>query len=115
MTSFGAFRDPKRPLGIAPRAKRGVQIFPEEPQGLNVGEGRLPFPNRADTVIPPAAKLSKELEFRLPADPRVWDDLAFRYGGGEWIPLARGGGLFPREKAKNARVEFRRCGNSLVC
>ena len=115
LTSFSAFRDPKRPLGIAPRAKRGVQIFPEEPQGLNVGEGRLPFPNRADTVIPPPAKLSKELEFRLPADPLVWDDLAFRYGGGEWIPLARGGGLFPREKAKNARVEFRRCGNSLVC
>ncbi len=115
MTSFGAFRDPKRPLGIAPRAKRGVQIFPEEPQGLNVGEGRLPFPNRTETVIPPPVKLSKELEFRLPADPLVWDDLAFRYGGGEWIPLAKGGGIFPSEAAKNARVEFRRFGNSLVC
>ena len=115
LTSFSAFRDPKRPIDIAPRAKRGVQIFPDEPQGINVGEGHLPFPNRKDTVIPLSAKLSKELEFRLPKDPLVWDDLAFRYGGGEWIPLAKGGGLFPSEAAKGARVEFRRCGNSLVC
>lgn len=115
LTSFGAFRDPKRPLNIAVRAKRGEQVFADEPQGLNVGEGRLPFPNRKETVIPPPAKLSKKLEFRLPADPLVWDDLAFRYGGGEWIPLAKGGGIFPREAAKGARVEFRQCGNSLVC
>ena len=38
LTSFLAFHDPKRPINIAPRAKRGVQIFPDEPQGINVGE-----------------------------------------------------------------------------
>ena len=114
-TSFAAFADPKRPLTLKPRAKRGVQLFPEEPQGLNTGDGRLPFPNRQETVVPPEGKLSKTLEFRLPADPLVWDDLAFRYGGGDWIPLAKGGGVFPRDKAAGARVTFHREGNSLVC
>ena len=115
ITSFCAFTDPQRPLNLKPRAKRGVQVFPEAPQGLNTGEGRLPFPNRPETIVPPSATLSKALEFRLPKDPLVWDDLAFRYGGGDWIPLAKGGGLFPREKAVGARVTFRREGNSLVC
>ena len=44
LTSFTAFRDPLKPLAFKPRAKRGVQLFPDEPQGINTGEGRLPFP-----------------------------------------------------------------------
>ena len=112
LTSFSAFRDPLAPLKFKPRAKRGVQIFPDEPQGVNTGEGRLPFPDRETTVLPPCAGEDPRLEFRLPSDPLRWDELAFRWKGGEWIGLASGGGLFP--SAANARVSFRRVGNSVV-
>ena len=115
LTSLCAYVDPKRPDTPPPRAKRGVQVFADCPQGLNTGEGRLPFPNRPETVMPPPASLRRKLEFRLPEDPLDWCGLAFRYGDSDWIPLAAGGGLFPRAAAKGARVSFRQEGNSLVC
>ena len=34
--------------------------------------------------------------------------------GGAWIPLASGGGLFPRTAAKGAKVHFHREANSVV-
>ena len=115
ITSLCVFADPRRPDATPPRARRGVQVFREQPQGLNTGEGRLPFPNRPETVVPPPARLSRSLEFRFPKDPLDWSDLAFRYGDSPWVPLAEGGGLFPREAAAGARVTFRKVGNSLVC
>ena len=115
MTSLCVFRDPKRPDTTRPRAKRGVQTFPNQPQGLNTGAGSLPFPTRADTVIPPPVQLSADLEFRLPKDACDWGDLAFRYGGSDWLRLAVGGGVFPRRMPAGGRVRFHREGNSLVC
>lgn len=115
LTSLCVFADPRHPDTTSPRAKRGVRIFGDCPQGINTGTGTLPFPNRSETVIPPAVELKKRLEFRFPKDPLDWSDLVFRYGNSDWIPLAAGGGLFPREGAKGARVAFRQVGNSLVC
>ena len=115
LTSFAVFADPKRPLELKPRPRRGVRLFPDAPQGLNVGEGKLPFPNTPRTVLPPSRTLSGKLEFRLPKDPLVWDDLAFRYAGSDWVRLAVGGGLFPKGGVAGAKVTFHRDGNSLVC
>ncbi len=113
-TSLCVFRDPQRPLEPTPRAKRGVQVFAEQDQGHNVGPGRLPFPNRPATMTPPSRDV-KGLEFRLPKDDAVdWGELAFRVDGGDWIPLARDGGLFPRTAAKGVRTRFRREANSVV-
>ena len=39
-------------MSIKPRPKRGVRIFDDTPQGINIGEGTLPFPDRRTTVIP---------------------------------------------------------------
>ena len=115
LTSLCVYADPQRPDQTPPRPRRGVQLFASAPQGINVGEGRLPFPNRVQTVIPPPARLQRKLEFRFPEDPLDWSDLAFRYGDSPWIPLAKGGGLFPRDKAQGAQVTFRQEANSLVC
>ena len=113
-TSFSVFRDPKRPLPKTVRAKRGVQVFARQDQGHNTGADRLPFPNRPETMTPPAKDV-KGLEFRLPTDNAVdWSELAFRMGGGEWIPLAKNGGLFPKTAAKGSSVRFRRVANSVV-
>ena len=113
-TSLCVFRDPQRPLEASVRPKRGVQLFADAPQGHNVGAGRLPFPNRRETIVPPAREVAG-LEFRLPKDGAVdWSDLAFRVDGGAWIPLAVGGGLYPQANAEGAKVRFSREANSVV-
>ena len=115
LTSLCAYLDPKREVKFAPRPKRGVQVFPDAPQGMNTGDGRLPFPNNAKTVIPGDGRESPDLEFRLPAKPsESWDDLAFRWRKGEWIPFAKGGGVWPVAARKNARVTFHRVGDNVV-
>lgn len=114
LTSLAVFVDPKRPIPFNPRPKRGVRLFERQDQGHNVGPGTLPFPNAPDTVLPPRCEV-KGLEFRLPKDGSVdWSDLAFRVDGGKWIPLARGGGLFPATAARGAKVRFMREANSVV-
>lgn len=115
LTSLCVFRDPQRPINPKPRAKRAVQVFPDAPQGVNVGADTLPFPTRRETVIPPAVELPRKLEFGFPEDPADWNGLRFRYGGSDWIDLAAGGGVFPRQLPEGAKVTFRQIGNSLVC
>lgn len=41
LTSLAVFKEEFKPLAFKPRRKRGVQIFPNQPQGLNTGEGRM--------------------------------------------------------------------------
>ena len=113
LTSFAAYKEELKPLAFAPRRKRGVQVFPNAPQGLNTGEGRLPFPTVPTTIVPLVAE-DPDLEFRFPADPARWDDLAVRYRKGPWMLVAQGGGLYPQDAAKGAKVRFRRVANSLV-
>ena len=113
-TSVCAWTEELKPLHYKPRAKRGVRIFPDQDQGVNVGEGRLPFPTAETTVVPQVAAEDKSIEFRFPAKDGVWDDLAFRIDGGAWIPLATGGGVWPRSAADLAQAKFSRIGDSVV-
>ena len=115
--SFAVFKEEWKPLAFKPRPKRGAVVFPDASQGINTGKGRLPFPVSSDTVLPPSAfaEEEKKLEFRLPdGDSARWDDLAFRIGGGQWIPLARGGGVFSDAATAAAKVKFFRRGNTLI-
>jgi len=115
LTSFCAFENEEKPLKFAPRAKRGVRLFKDAPQGVNTGEGTLPFPTGERTILPPAVEPDSRIEFRFPAKPdESWDDLAFRFDGGEWIPFAVGGGVWPAAARKHAKVTFRRDGDSVV-
>ena len=113
-TSLCCFTPELKPLRFKDQPRRGVQVFADAPQGVNVGPGRLPFPNDARTVLPPKVEPDRGIEFRLPKRDGVWDDLAFRVDGGDWIPLAVGGGVWPRSEADRARTKFHRDGDSLV-
>ena len=116
LSNFAVFRDSRKTPQIPRRPKRGARLFADQDQGMNTGEGTLPFPNTPNTVIPPVAGEDPDLEFRFPAKPdESWDDLAFRYQGGEWIRVAIGGGVLPRGAGKGGRFEFRRVGDSIVC
>ena len=111
--SLCLFKEKLQPLSFAPRAKRGVQIFADQPQGINTGNGRLPFPTVETTVVPVVPE-DPNIEFRFPENVGSWDDLAFRYRKGSWISLAKGGGVWPRSAAASAVTRFRRIGNSVV-
>ena len=113
LTSFAAYREELRPLSFRPRPKIGVRVFPNAPEGMNSGEGRLPFPTVEMTIVP-VVEEDPGIEFRIPDDPLRWDDLAVRYRKGAWIRFAKGGGLSPYAAAKGAKVRFRRIANSLV-
>ena len=115
MTSLCLFRKKESPIELPARPKRPYALFPGQPQGVNTGAGTLEFPTTPDTVIPPGVKENPNLEFRFPANPEVsWDDLAFRWKGGEWVKMAQGGGVVPRAAAKGGTFNFRRVGNSVV-
>ena len=115
-SNMSVFRDEKGRPDIPVRPKRAVKIFDDQDQGMNVGEGTLPFPTTPDTVVPPVAAVDRDLEFRFPARPdESWDDLAFRYKGGEWIAVSLGGGVLPRGAGKGGTFRFHRIGNSIVC
>ena len=92
-TSFCAFKEEFAPVSFKARPKRANRVFPDAPAGINTGDGTLPFPNRALTVVPPPS--GETFQFRLPSDLAIWDDLAFsRDGGKTWQPFAKGGGLW---------------------
>ena len=114
-SSFATFTEKLPPYEWTPRPKRGVTVFPDAPQGFNTGAGRLLFPTVPTTVVP-IVPTDSDIEFRTPADPACWDDLAVRYRKGPWIPLAQGGGVFEgsKRKMKNVKCRFHRIANSLV-
>jgi len=40
------------PLTFEPRPERGIAMFPGQGSGTNTGPGKLPFPNRPETILP---------------------------------------------------------------
>jgi hypothetical protein len=46
------FKESLAPLSFGPRPKRGIDPFDGQSPGANTGLGRLPFPNRAETILP---------------------------------------------------------------
>ncbi|MBT3290281.1 MAG: hypothetical protein HN380_23260 [Victivallales bacterium] len=113
--NLAVFKEEFATLAFKPRAKRGVEVFPGRDRALNVGRGRLPFPNRAETIVPKAVGESKQqarrgtVQFRLtsrfadgggidvqiPFGTCQWDGMRMRWQGrGDWIRPAVGGGIF---------------------
>ena len=92
LTSLAVYREELRPLAFKPRPKRPNRVFPDCPPGVNTGDGELAFPNRALTVVPPAA--APAVRWRLPARAGCWDDLALVGADGVARCIARGGGVF---------------------
>ncbi|MDA3925007.1 MAG: hypothetical protein PF904_09950 [Kiritimatiellae bacterium] len=109
--NLSLFKEEFKPISFKPRAKRGVQVFPGCDQGVNVGEGTLPFPNRNATIVPKPQSSAKPvierngqvLQMQVPDGLNVeislntfqWDNLRLRWTeSGSWIKPSVGGGLF---------------------
>ncbi len=64
------------PLKFEPRPMRGIDMFPGQGVGLNTGPGRLPFPTREQTILPP--NLAGQATTKLAQDGEAW---RFTYSG----------------------------------
>jgi len=63
-------------LNFEPRPLRGIQAFVGQTTGTNTGPGRLPFPNREETILPDNG--TRRFEVRL---EKTADEYAFHYRG----------------------------------
>ena len=139
---FSATKEAWRPLSFKARPKRGVTIFPDQPVGLNTGEGTLPFPTTPDTIVPPDSVDAERtlvcdsdgmyrfvrkgvdgtLEVRLPPKAGSWEGMAFRWNNSPWFPCGRGGGFFfaapkggrPLVRAASEKTDIRREGDAVI-
>jgi hypothetical protein len=115
--NLAAFKEEFAPLTFKPRAKRGVEVFAGRDRALNTGEGRLPFPNRVETIVPriiPATTQTARLvgdgfvlrsqvasdedfgvDVEIPTATCQWDGIRLRRRErGDWLRPAVGGGVF---------------------
>lgn len=63
-------------LSFQPRAARGIDMLPGVAPGTNTGPGRLPFPTRPETILPP--NLAEEFATEV---KRAGDAVLFSYLG----------------------------------
>jgi hypothetical protein len=66
------------PLQFRPRPQRGIDMFPGQTVGTNTGPGKLPFPNRPQTILPD--NLTEDFTTSLAAEE---DAFVFSYQGGD--------------------------------
>ena len=101
------------PLTFPARRARGVEPFAGQSRGLNTGPGRLPFPTRAETILPTnLAKTSKptlrvdgagwvfdyagtdgRLRYRYEPAPEGLGEVTARWGDGKAFAVFVGGGV----------------------
>ncbi len=135
--NLSLYRDENAPLEYEPRRKRGVDPFPGQPQGLNTGEGELPFPTREETILPAnraehfETELAEDgsayvfryrgddgtLEYRYEPQKGSFSDITARWGNGEaFHPLSGGGPRFGggAEPDEAERVDVRRENGAVV-
>ena len=110
--NIALFKEEFKPLEFSKRPQRGITMFPGQDSGQNTGSGRLPFPNREETILPvnkdPNAKISVSKSDRFfqffyeGSDGKLtviyepisgtWSDLRIKWNGSQWItPLTDGG------------------------
>ncbi len=53
LDSIHFFRESLPPLQFAPRPRRNLTLFEGQSPGVNTGPGKLPFPTREQTILPP--------------------------------------------------------------
>ena len=96
------------PLTFEPRPQRGIAMFPGQGAGTNNGPGKLPFPTRAETILPPVAdkairrSTAREgagvrftftdrtgvVEYRYAPRTGLWDDLTATFTAPGGKPVA---------------------------
>jgi len=78
LDNLAAFVEAFPPLKFDPRPERGIPMFPGETVGTNTGPGKLPFPTRLQTILPP--NLVKDFSTSLSQEGKAF---VFTYQGAD--------------------------------
>ena len=78
LDNLAIYREEFKPLQFEPRPRRGVEPFEGQSPGVNTGPGRLPFPNREETILPDNATA----DFRVRAEQNG-EEYRFSYEGAD--------------------------------
>lgn len=110
--NLAVFTEQFPPLTFEPRPERGIAMFPGQGSGINTGPGKLPFPNRPQTILPDNlvqdfqttvtqhgqsfiftyAGSDGTLTYTLTPNTGTWSDVTARWDQGPVIrPLVDGG------------------------
>jgi hypothetical protein len=112
LDNLAVFTEQFPPLTFRPRPRRGIAMFPGQGSGTNTGPGKLPFPNRSETILPD--NLVRDFQTTVTQDgdrfvftyagsdgiltdtwtpdTGIWSDVTVRWGQGPVIrPLVEGG------------------------
>ncbi|MCD6359882.1 MAG: hypothetical protein J7M38_03390, partial [Armatimonadetes bacterium] len=76
--NLAVFTEQFPPLHFRPRPRRGIDMFPGQDPGMNTGPGRLPFPDREQTILPP--NLTDDFTTSL---KRQGNEFVFTYAGSD--------------------------------
>ncbi|MBU6401561.1 MAG: hypothetical protein KGS61_14685, partial [Verrucomicrobia bacterium] len=97
--SIRCYREPLAPLNFAAQPRRHLQLFRGQSPGVNIGPGTLPFPTRAQTILP--------LQFVKSFHDRVVRDgdgrFRFEYAGSDGSVVYR---FDPRRGLSGIRAEL---------
>ena len=74
--NLAVYKEQLPPLEFAPRPGRAVELPEGQTVGTNTGPGKLPFPNREETILPD--NLTKKFDVKLEATDKGF---AFHYQG----------------------------------
>jgi hypothetical protein len=128
------FQENPAPLSFEPRPQRGIDPFPGQSPGANIGPGRLPFPTRAETILPEnlttdfTTKLEQageswrfiykdadtQLEYELKPGVRFWEPVIVKLNGtvvGK--ALTEAGLKFVAEPVNGRLIQVHPAGNEL--
>lgn len=133
--NLAVFTEKFPPLTFEPRPERGIPMFPGETVGTNTGPGKLPFPNRLQTILPD--NLTKDfkttlttqggtyvftykgadgtLVYKVTPQTGTWSDVTayWQGSGGPIRPLVDGGVYFPKGSGAVAPDKIEPLGNEL--
>ena len=74
--NLSVYQESLPPLVFEPRPQRNLTLFPGQSPGINTGPGKLPFPNREETLLPD--NLTQKFEVKLEESGGTY---AFHYRG----------------------------------
>jgi hypothetical protein len=129
------FKESLAPLSFEPRPKRGIDPFDGQSPGANTGPGRLPFPTRAETILPDnltadfSTKLEREgegwgfiykdtdtqIEYEVTTGNSFWEPVVVKLNGNTIGKALSGAGLkFVAEMADARLIKAQSTDNELT-
>jgi hypothetical protein len=128
------FKESLAPLSFEPRPKRGIDPFAGQSPGANTGPGRLPFPTRAETILPDNltadfnTKLEQagedwrfvykdtdtQIEYEIKAGEKFWEPVVAKLNGNLVGKALSGAGLnFVAEPTGTRLIQAQLAGDEL--